>query len=109
MKKFYTLQLLHESKFVENFKNQNSSVITLALYGSFANGEYSEQSDIDLIAISPNKKFEIELIKRLESIFKRSATLQILSIGEWRKMVKKDDDFALSVLKNHVILYGGNL
>ena len=41
---------------VNLFKERDETIISLALYGSFASGENDEKSDFDLLVISNQKK-----------------------------------------------------
>lgn len=108
LKKFYFLQKLGETGFVQKFAASNNPV-SLALYGSCASGEYSERSDADILAITQNKTLDPTLIKWLENKIKKEAGVQAYTQGEWRKMVREGSSFALSVRKNHVLLYGAEL
>lgn len=108
LKKFYVLQKLGETGFVQKFASYNQPV-SLVLYGSYASGEYTEHSDVDILAISQSKRLDQPLLNKLEKALKKEVNLEVYAQGEWRKMVRAERTFAVSVKKNHVLLYGAEL
>jgi len=95
--------------FAEQFNKQNPFVTTLALFGSHAKGTFDEKSDIDLIAISQEKKIMLDSLKGMEGKTGKEAKIQVFSLQEWRALVKKNDSFAIAVLKNNILLSGAPL
>lgn len=106
LKRLYINLLLHDYNFVNNFTQSNPGIISLLLYGSHASGEYSEKSDIDLLVISQKKEIDITTVKQLEKQLNKEVQVSVYSIGEWRKLTKRDDPFVKSVLSKHILLYG---
>jgi uncharacterized protein len=104
LKRTYLLMRIH--KLVEQLVKDNKSIVSLVLYGSSARGDYDEHSDIDLLVVSNTKDLDLDIIKRIESSLDKEVKLEILSLGELRKLAEKHDDFYLSVMKNNIILYG---
>ncbi len=94
---------------IADFIKSNTDINTLALYGSHASGEYDMKSDIDLLIISQNRQLNLSHLKPIERKLEKEVKTQTLSIGEWKNMVRKGDNFALSVLKKHIILSGAAL
>ena len=107
IKKVYFL--LHFFPEVKNIVKDNPDIITIALYGSHASGEYDQTSDIDLLILSQKKTLNLESVKNIERKMKKEVRIQVLSIGEWKTLLKKCDLFALSILRNHIILHGAQL
>ncbi len=107
LKRFYIISRLKEG--INRFVQQNRSIITIALYGSSASGEYDKDSDIDLLVVSQNKDIKLDAIKRLEEDLNREIKMEILSVGELRHLELKKDNFYKSVMEKHVILYGAAL
>jgi len=106
-KKIYSL--INFMPCIENFAEKNPEINIIALYGSHAIGKDDNKSDIDLLIISQTKKLNLEPMKELEKKSMKEVKIQIFSIGEWRNLVNKNDSFALSVLRNHIILHGASL
>lgn len=107
LKKAYFVSLL--SGFIAEFEKENPYVATLALYGSHAKGTYDLKSDIDLIAISQEKKPGLKAVQRLEEKLGKDAGFQAFTPAEWGRMLRQNDSFAVAVSKNHIILYGAEL
>jgi hypothetical protein len=107
LKKTYFLIQLNELE-IEDFVNKNE-IISLAVYGSFASGEYTKNSDIDFIIISPKKKLNLGKLKVLENIFNTEIDVQIYTLGEWRKMRKENKEFVEHVKSTYVLIYGAEL
>jgi len=106
-KKIYSL--INFMPCIENFAEKNPEINIIALYGSHAIGKDDNKSDIDLLIISQTKKLNLEPMKELEKKSLKEVKVQIFSIGEWKNLVNKNDSFALSVLRNHIVLHGASL
>ena len=107
LKKAYFASIL--LPFVERFTKENPFVTTLALFGSHAKGAFDEKSDIDLIAISQEKKVCIGSLHELEEKTGKEAKAQVFSLHDWKQLVKKKNSFALAILKNNILLFGDQL
>lgn len=101
--------LLQTYPHIKKFIKENPEINSLVLYGSHASGEYDNKSDIDLLVISQKKKIDLSSLKILEKRFRKEVKVQVFSVGEWRKLTGENDLFVISVLKNHVLLYGAEL
>ncbi len=101
-----TLFLAKISPFVSEFLEDNPLTSKLALYGSHSKGSFDEKSDIDLLAISQNKKINLNALKKMENKTKKEAKIQVFTITEWKKLLEKKDPFALSVKKSNLLLSG---
>ncbi len=100
---------LEKAKFVEKFTKDDDTIISIILYGSYANGEYDSKSDIDLLILAGKKKQFTNSIQKLESKTKKTISIQMLTITDWQKIKEKDKIFYESILQNHIILYGSGL
>ncbi|MEM4335580.1 MAG: nucleotidyltransferase domain-containing protein [Candidatus Anstonellales archaeon] len=109
LKKLWFLLLIEESGFVEELTKKNKNIIEVYLYGSYASGEFAEQSDVDLLIIAQGKEFDRTAVERFRRIIGKEIQILMLSIGEWRAQVRKKTPFSQSVLRNHVKLFGGGL
>ncbi|MBS3074713.1 nucleotidyltransferase domain-containing protein [Candidatus Pacearchaeota archaeon] len=67
-KKLYNIKKIYESGFIEYLKNELSNP-KIVLFGSFAKGEDTEESDIDLYVETPSKK-KVSL-EKFEKLLKR--------------------------------------
>lgn len=90
-------------KLLDLTKLNNDSEIYL--YGSYARGEYSEDSDIDLLIIGKTTKNEIiSLVDPLSKKLGKKISFQIFSSLEWSKMARKDPSFYERVEKDKIRL-----
>lgn len=93
---------------VGNFlKNYSGKFFVLLVFGSYAAGNETKKSDVDLLAISGTDKLEKELKAALSVSSKK---FHITCIGEesFREMLYKRDEMNVvnETFNNHVILYG---
>lgn len=110
LKKAYGIAFVHSSKPKEKFLEIDSNIISLALFGSYAQGSFDEKSDIDfLIVTSARKEIFIQVAKRLEEELEKEVSLSVLKLSEWRAMAKKGDAFYKRVVENHILLYGSGI
>lgn len=109
LKRFWFLSFLRERNFVDGVLEKNSDIISLALYGAYASGNYSNESDVDILAISQGKKVDLEPFRALEAGLGRAVEVSVYSVGEWRSAKRKKNEFAASVLKNNVLLWGSEI
>ncbi len=101
-----TYLLLRISPCISKFVSGNPQLSNVTLYGSAARGEYDKDSDIDLLVISPSKKINLSEVSQLEKELGLEVKLEILTIGEWRRLAEKKDKFYSSITKSNMVLYG---
>ncbi|MDD5086705.1 MAG: nucleotidyltransferase domain-containing protein [Candidatus Nanoarchaeia archaeon] len=79
---------------------------SLILFGSRAEEENREKSDVDLCIINKNGKKNI-IFSRFELLFKLEVNSIFFSKNEFKKMLKeKQQNLAKEIIKKHVILHG---
>ncbi len=109
-KKAYEIAFVLSSKPKEKFLETDPNIISLAFFGSYAEGSFDEKSDIDfLIVTSTRKEMFIKAAKRLEEELEKEVSLSVLKLSEWRVMAKKGDAFYKRVVENHILLHGSGL
>ena len=80
---------------------------SVALYGSYASGEFMEKSDIDLLFITNVRTSKaLDAAKQVQQHFKARVSPTVLKAGEWMEMARRKDRFYLEVIANHVLLHG---
>ena len=107
IKRFIGMSWIFDSGLVQEFLEQSSFINSIALFGSYSDGDFTEKSDIDILVLASNK-FSIN-VEGLESKMGRNINVEILTNGQWLSMKKKNDAFYISVIGNHVLVYGGEL
>jgi len=112
VKQMKTLSIIMDfkkNKLIEEFLKNDDSIISIILYGSYANGEFDSKSDIDLVILVNKKKQFTDIIQKLESKIKKIISPQILTITDWQKIKEKDKTFYESIIRNHIVLFGSGL
>jgi predicted nucleotidyltransferase len=110
LKRAYGIDFVQVAKPEEKILAIDPNALSIALYGSYASGSFDEESDVDLIVITPSKKeVYIELIKMLENQLGKEVNLAIFKLSEWRNLAKEEDAFYKNVVSNNVLLYGAGL
>ncbi len=79
---------------------------SLALYGSLATGDYTEESDTDLLVIGEQKNVDWVGVEKLEKQSGRGVQVIVISAGRWEQLKRKGDAFAREVLAAHILLKG---
>ena len=110
LKKAYGIAFVFSSRPKEKFLEIDPHIISLALFGSYAEGSYDEKSDIDFLAVTPTRKENlIRTVKDIEEILKKEISISVFKLSEWRAMAKKSDAFYKRIVENHILLYGSGL
>ena len=110
LKKAYGIAFVLSSKPKEKILEIDPNIISLALFGSYAEGSFDEKSDIDfLIVTSARKEMFIKVAQKLEEEMQKEVSLSVLKLSEWRAMAKKEDAFYKRIVENHILLYGSGL
>lgn len=106
----HSLAKLSEAKLVEKLLERDPSIISIAVYGSYASGTNDEKSAIKLLVISQKEKeVFLEVLRSIEERHGIRLDLEVLKLGEWRDRVKKSDSLYREVLSAHILLFGSNL
>ena len=110
LKKAYGIAFVLSSKPGEKILEITPNIISIALFGSFAEGTFDEKSDIDfLIVTGARKETFIKAAKEMESELEKEVSLSVLKLSEWREMAKKGDAFYKNIIGNHILLFGSGL
>lgn len=110
LKRAYGIDFVLSSKPGEILLKLDPDLLSLALYGSYANGSFDEGSDVDFIVVTPSKKeVYVNIFKELEHLFDKEVNFTIFKLSEWRMLASKKDAFYLNVVSNHVLLHGAGL
>jgi predicted nucleotidyltransferase len=82
---------------------------SIAIYGSFANGEYTKHSDLDILVIGERSDVNFRQVTEIEKALNIEIQLTIYNWVKWRKMEKEKNSFVEEVQKKHILLWGTNL
>lgn len=105
MKRAYFINLLAEMN-IENIAEECASI---AVYGSYASGNYDEKSDIDILIIGEEQQVKRDIIVKIMEIIGKEIQLNVIPIIKWEKMKKDKDHFVQSIIRNHILIKGVEL
>lgn len=105
LKKCFGLLHLKEQGIEKLIKNSG----LLAVYGSYASGEFDEKSDVDILILAKESNVDKDFAAELEKNLGRQIQLTIIPYYKWEEMKKNKESFSQEVLKKHVVLKGGDL
>lgn len=94
------LTLFELEPFLQQLKPLAEKII---LYGSCAQGEDTEESDVDLVLIAGVKEEVGNRIKRFSRGYPRKIQTTVVTPGEWLELRAKDEAFYKQVAKGMVL------
>jgi len=106
LKRTFILFVLEEIHFSESCAESEPNLISLSIYGSFANGTFDEKSDLDLLMIGGDKTKLRRIADLLERKLDHEINIECFSIADWQKMKNKNDVFYREIVRNHILLTG---
>lgn len=110
LKKAYGLDFIFSAKPLEIFLNADPKIISLALYGSYANGTFDERSDIDFLIITEtDRQIIMKPIRDLENKLGKEVNVTIFKLTDWRTLADNEDAFYKNIVANHISIYGSGL
>ena len=105
LKRAFFINLLGELD-IQKISDECTSI---AIYGSHASGYYDEKSDIDLLIIGSEEQINRDLVVKIMNKVDKEIQLTVIPIVKWEKMKKENDPFAMSIIKNHLLIKGVEL
>jgi predicted nucleotidyltransferase len=73
---------------------------SILLFGSYANDNFEENSDLDLVLVNCNNKEAIKKIKNREVM---EINEHYVSYLDFKKSLKNKNNLAIEILKNHIL------
>jgi len=105
MKRAYFVNLLAE----KNIESIAEECISIAIYGSYASGNYDEQSDIDILIIGEERYVKRDIVVKIMNDIGKEIQVTVVPLTKWEKMKRDRDPFAESILRNHILIKGAEL
>jgi predicted nucleotidyltransferase len=107
IKRAIGLAWILSSDVLKKLIDKDPDVISIALYGSFARGDFNSESDIDVMVISSSSR---TLYKGAPTEIRgRILNISTFSPGTWLKLKRENDPFYGSVSKGYVLIHGRDL
>ncbi len=96
----------HINSFVKEVA-QEFSPQKIVLFGSYANGQATEDSDVDLLVIMPHKKRNVEQALEIDQKIHRSFPLDLIvkTPAEVKERLAQKDVFVSSIVSEGKVLY----
>jgi len=88
------------SNLLSKIRLMHKEVLFLVLFGSYASGDFTEDSDIDLLLVREDNTEYIDTSK-----WEYNGHLIQYALSEFNNHFIEGDDFVLSILLNHIIVY----
>jgi len=116
LKKAYGIALVQSVNPVEAFLAADPNIVSFALYGSYADGSFDEQSEVEFVAVAPSavnkfsntRKFS-EVRKSIEDKLGRPVAIFVATMSIWGAMKSANDPMYSRILNNHILIYGNGL
>ncbi len=110
LKTAYFLARLEDAGLVNKLLEADEGLISLCIYGSFADGRFDEKSDVDILAISQrNKSVFNPIILELEKLLDLEINLEVFTLSKWKRAKEKDKEFYQEVIISHILVYGSEI
>ena len=105
IKRAISLLVFKEKGIDSLVKNVNS----FAIYGSFADGSFGSNSDLDLLIIGEKEGFDASRLSDFSKVIKREIQLTHYTYPKWALMKKDRHQFAEEILRKHILIKGVGL
>ena len=105
MKRAYFINLLAEL----NIEKIAEEGVSIAIYGSYASGNFDEKSDIDILVIGDEKNVKRELVVDIMKKIEKEIQLSVIPLIKWEKLKKENDHFVKNIIRSHVLIKGAEL
>ena len=107
-----TLEFLNKEFFIkkvyDEFINNNLNGC-LILFGSYASGNTTNESDIDLLYIGKMKESEKKKIKEFGKTYRKEIHLVVMPLKQFNEQLSKHGLLIKEIIKNHIILYNHDI
>ncbi|MEA3343745.1 MAG: nucleotidyltransferase domain-containing protein [archaeon] len=98
LKKTLLIRKVNEELFKMNLEG------TIILFGSYAKGNYTGNSDIDLFYLGKIDDANVVKIRNLRRIYGKTINIKTLNRHLFENAVRRKDPLVKEVIKNHVLL-----
>ncbi len=110
LKKAYGLALVLSARPAEAFLEIDPGIISLALYGSYARGDFDERSDIDFLVITHSDKMKlVQALHAMEDRLGIEANISTFRMSQWKSMADSSDAYYKNVVQDHIMLHGSDI
>ena len=90
--------------FHDFLKELPKTVISVALFGSYAKETFTRESDIDLIIITTAKEDLAPVFRKIQKLHGKQLSPLLFTVEEFQQ--RKNETVIKEIIKNHIILQG---
>jgi len=105
MKRSYFMNIFAEM----DIENIAEKIASIAIYGSYASGNYDEKSDVDILIIGEEQYIKRDKIVKIMETIGKEFQLNVIPIIKWEKLKKDNNHFVKNIIRNHVLIRGAEL
>lgn len=110
LKVAYLLARVQDADLVSKLLELDNGLISLCIYGSFADGTFDERSDVDILIISQKGKSVFNsIVSELENLLELEINIEIFNLARWKRLKEEDKEFYQEVTASHILLYGSEI
>ena len=111
LKRMYVISVLSRLGVAERLVGESPSILTVALYGSYSSGGWDEKSDIDLLVVTAGGQNVdyMQSIEEASNVLGAEINVEAVPSSVWLNLRESRDAFYESIIRNHIVLYGGEL
>ena len=104
---FASIRFLEKNFLIKRLMSETGDKLegTTVLFGSFAKGEMTEESDIDLFIIS-DRKPDADVIRETGSLIDREVNIKSTNMKQFLDGLMDNDPLMMEVVSNHIVLKG---
>jgi len=104
---FASIRFLEKNFLIKRLMSETGDKLegTTVLFGSFAKGEITEESDIDLFIIS-DRKPDADVIRETGSLIDREVNIKSTNMKQFLDGLMDNDPLMMEVVSNHIVLKG---
>ena len=107
-----TLQFLNKEYFIKKIYDELINLNlqgSLIIFGSYASGSHTKESDIDLLYMGDIKEFKKKKIDELGKIYRKKIHLISMTTKQFKEQLLKNSSLIKEIIKNHIILYNHDI
>ncbi len=107
-----TVGSLKKNKLLRKLGEQLTTIDTsdpLILFGSYADGTATDESDIDLFSIGTLTRTQLAHIKKFEATYGKKLNIKTASLKRFNTALQTGDILIKEIIRNHIILRNADL
>jgi predicted nucleotidyltransferase len=97
------LKLILED-FVRSLEPQNKNILSIVLFGSYAKGSATKESDIDILIITTGKVDVEKVAKECYAKYGKEVSSMLINTNDFKKQCEKA--VIKEIISNHYVLHG---